>query len=422
MYETVQQLYATDYFRFILTLALSFLTGLELREYKKSVENAYFIGTVRTFTLIGMMGYILYILDPSGWFYLSGFLALIFLFSLFYHRKLQEEQKGIINLMMGFLVYTYAPIIITQPLWFTAMIFVSVIFVVNAKPQVQNLIHNVDSRELVTFAKLVLLSLVIWPLLPTDQISSWIPFSLSRMWMAVVVVSGISYIGYILQRYFFYEKGLVINGVIGGIYSSTATTAVLSRRSKTENTHMYSFVSAIILATGMMHIRLLAIIGFLNQSLFYTLIFPLGTLGLITIVLGYMIGRLNTEGNLSGSPQSNANVNPLELGVALLFAVIFMATTLITQFFVNEYGSSGLNILACIVGFTDIDPFILSLINGQFVVDQNMIISAILFAVGSNNLFKGFIALLFGSKEVGRLSMIVLIVLALVTFGIAFWI
>lgn len=422
MYETMLQLYTTEYFRFLLTLALSFLTGLELREYKRSLEKAYFIGTVRTFTLIGMMGYIFYLLDGGGIYYLAGFAALVILFSLFYQRKLQEEQKGIITLLVGMVVYTYPAIIMTQPLWFTAMIFVSVIFVVNAKTQVHTLIQNVDSAELVTFAKLVLLSVVIWPLLPTDPISVWIPLSLSRMWMAIVIVSGISYVGYILQRYFFKEQGVMINGVIGGIYSSTATTVVLSRRSKSAESHQYTFISAIILATGMMYLRLLAIIGFLNIEFFKSLILPLGGLGFIALLSGYLIGRLNVEGSLETSEATTSNVNPLELGVALLFAGMFVVMTLITHFFINEYGSSGLNVLAVIIGFTDIDPFILSLINGKFAVSQNTIVSAILFAVGSNNIFKGFVALSLGSSRVGRLSMGILTVLACLTFGVALWV
>lgn len=422
MSDMIQQLYTTEYFRFILTLTLSFLTGLELREYKQSQDNAYFIGTVRTFTLIGMLGYILYVLDPSGVYYLVGFGAIILMFSLFYQRKLQENQKGIISLMMGFLVYTYPPIIITKPLWFTAMLFVSVIFVVNAKTQVQSLIRNVDSTELVTFAKLVLLSVVILPLLPTEPISSWLPLSLNRMWMAVVVVSGISYVGYILQRYFFREKGLAINGIIGGIYSSTATTVVLSRRSKTADSHPYLFVSAIVMATGMMYLRLLTIIGFLNTALFFRLMLPLLALGLIAIAGGYFIGRMNQEGSLVETQQSISNINPLELGVALLFAVMFVGMTLITRFFVDDYGASGLNVLAFIIGFTDIDPFILSLINGQFAVSQNAILSAILFAAGSNNLFKGLMAFSLGSKSAGRFSLGALVALAMLTFGIALWI
>jgi len=420
MIETILNLYEMEYFRFILTLLLSFLTGLEMREYGKTLGNAYFIGTVRTYTLIGMVGYIFYILDPSWRLYMAGLGVLALLFGLFYYHKLQEKQKGIISLLTALLVYAYAPIIMTQPLWFTAFIFVSIIFVVNAKTQMHTLLESVDNTEIITFSKLVLLSVVIWPLLPTTPISSIIPMSLSKVWMAVVVVSGISYIGYLLQRYFFKEKGFLVSGILGGIYSSTATTVVLSRQSKTiEETHEYTFVAAFMLATGMMHARLLVIIGFLNFTLFQVILLPLGMLGGISLLGGYILARIESDAIPKNKHAKQLNVNPLELGVALVFAVMFVLMSVATHYFVAYYGISGLNIMAFISGFTDIDPFILSLINTNYSISQNTIISAILIAVGSNNLFKGIIALALGSRRVGWISMGTLGSLSILTFFIA---
>jgi len=422
MYEAITNLYGTEYFRFLLTLVLSFLTGLEMREYKQTLEKAYFIGTVRTYTFIGMLGYILYILDPLWRLYLAGLAVLTIFFALFYYRKLMEEQKGIISLLVSLLVYTYAPIIMTQPLWFTALVFVSIVFVVNAKGQVQHYLNIVDNTEVVTFAKLLLLSAVIWPLLPTTPVSEWLPISLSKIWLAVVVVSGISYIGYLLQRYFYHEKGFLVNGVVGGIYSSTATTVVLARQSKEFGAYEKTFISAIVLATGIMHFRLLAIIGFLNYTLFQTLLMPLAVMGSVGLLIGYVISRMRSQILERNTGEPSSHVNPLELGVALVFAVMFVIITLVTRYFIDEFGVSGLNVLATLIGFTDIDPFILSLINGTYSISQNAIASAILIAVASNNFFKGLSALVLGSRRVGWASFAILGLLSVITLAIAFWV
>jgi len=420
MIETILHLYEMDYFRFMLTLLLSFLTGLEMREYKKTLENPYFIGTVRTYTLIGMLGYIFYLLDPSWRLYMAGLGILALLFALFYYSKLHEKQKGIISLLVTLLVYTYAPIIMTQPLWFTALIFVSIIFVVNAKTQVQTLLEIVDNREIITFSKLVLLSVVIWPLLPTTPFSSIIPMSLSKIWMAVVVVSGISYVGYLLQRYFFQEKGFLLSGILGGIYSSTATTLVLARQSKKMEDNGYTFTAAIVLATGMMHIRLLVIIGFLNFTLFQAMIVPLVTLGGIALAVGTLLSRIKSGEALKNDPSKQLNINPLELGVALIFAIMFVFISVVTHYIIAHYGISGLDWMALISGFADIDPFILSLINTNYAISQNTVIAAVLIAVGSNSVFKGFLALASGSRFVGWVSLGTLGSLSIVTFITAF--
>jgi len=420
MIETILHLYEMDYFRFMLTLLLSFLTGLEMREYKKTLENPYFIGTVRTYTLIGMLGYIFYLLDPSWRLYMAGLGILALLFALFYYSKLKKKKKGIISLLVTLLVYTYAPIIMTQPLWFTALIFVSIIFVVNAKTQVQTLLEIVDNREIITFSKLVLLSVVIWPLLPTTPFSSIIPMSLSKIWMAVVVVSGISYVGYLLQRYFFQEKGFLLSGILGGIYSSTATTLVLARQSKKMEDNGYTFTAAIVLATGMMHIRLLVIIGFLNFTLFQAMIVPLVTLGGIALAVGTLLSRIKSGEALKNDPSKQLNINPLELGVALIFAIMFVFISVVTHYIIAHYGISGLDWMALISGFADIDPFILSLINTNYAISQNTVIAAVLIAVGSNSVFKGFLALASGARFVGWVSLGTLGSLSIVTFITAF--
>jgi uncharacterized membrane protein (DUF4010 family) len=238
--------------------------------------------------------------------------------------------------------------------------------------------------------------------------------------LAVVVVSGISYIGYILQRYIYPEKGFILNGIVGGIYSSTATTVVLARQSKEAQSHEYIFSSAIILATGVMHLRLMAIIGFLNASLFHQMAVTLGVLGGGTMAAGYLLSRLKRPGTPSGTETKTAHINPLELGVAFVFALIFVAMSLATHTIISDYGVSGLNWLSFIIGVTDIDPFILSLINGQYAISQDDIIRAILIAMASNHLVKGISAFSLASRKVGWFSLAGLVTLAAVTFAVAF--
>ena len=85
--------------------------------------------------------------------------------------------------------------------------------------------------------------------------------------------------------------------------------------------------------------------------------------------------------------------HPLELSTAILFALLFMLFTFVTQYVTSNYGSHGLKSLAIIVGFTDIDPFILSLLSGKFTVSDTVIVSAVILASGSNNLLKAAYAI-----------------------------
>ncbi len=91
--------------------------------------------------------------------------------------------------------------------------------------------------------------------------------------------------------------------------------------------------------------------------------------------------------------------NPLELGTAFIFAFLFIVMMLITNFVIQHYGTSGLKLLSSIVGFSDIDPFILSLLTGKQTIQLSEISSAIIIAAGSNNILKAIYSLWFGSKE-----------------------
>jgi uncharacterized membrane protein (DUF4010 family) len=59
----------------------------------------------------------------------------------------------------------------------------------------------------------------------------------------------------------------------------------------------------------------------------------------------------------------------------------------------THFGAGGLHILSFVVGFSDIDPFILSLLDGKFQVSEAAIVSAVLIASGSNNLLKACYAM-----------------------------
>lgn len=103
--------------------------------------------------------------------------------------------------------------------------------------------------------------------------------------------------------------------------------------------------------------------------------------------------------------------NPLQLGAALLFAVLFVAVTLATTFARTHFGLPGLDGLAATVGVTDINSFVLSVVQGNGYASLD-VAAAILIASASNNVLKAIYAFAFGAKR-GMLQP----VLVLLAFG-----
>ncbi len=407
--------------QFGLTVVFSFLIGLEVKTYRQHMnvqKSNDFFGTTRTLTFIGVMGYVFYIIDPKLLLYIAGLAGYTLLYALFYMRKLRDGRSSILLYLVSLLIYSFGPLVVLFPLWTATLLFVIVIFVLNAKGMIERVTESTDTTEFETMGKMVLLSGVILPLLPDHQVSEFIPLSPFKIWMAVVIISAISYGGYIIQKYLFPNRGYYLTGLIGGLYSSTATTVVLSKKIAMQSSG--SVIEAgIVAATSVMYLRLIVVAAIFNLSIAKLILLPF----IIFATIGFLISFVFLYHHKSTTKGvAFVDHNPLELGTALLFAFLFVVMMSLTTYITTHYGLHGLQILSFVTGLTDIDPFILSLLTGKYSITQREIVSAILIAAGSNNLLKGVYALWFGGVKKSFKSAVIIILLGIGTILWAFWI
>jgi len=405
-----------DWVELIVVIIAGLLIGLEIKAHRISKNAHKEIGSVRTFAFIALISYVFAKLDMT--LYIIGYIALVIHLALFYFNKLQNSRSGIILFLLSSLVYSFGLVVVKLNIWMLLIIFVAVVFVSNLNRKLKHFYTIFDEREIETFAKLLLLSGVILPLLPQEQISDFIPVSYFKVWIAVVVVSLFSYVGYILKKYVFNDKGYLVTGILGGIYSSTATTIVLAKKASLGNTPNL-FVSSIVIATSLMYLRLLGIICAFNFSIANKLLLPFSALALLTFLISLFFYKKPNTDTLNPTAQSE-DENPLELSTAFLFAFLFIVMAVVTHFILSRYGNVGLNILSFVVGFTDIDPFVLSILSSKFDVTTASAATAILIATGSNNILKAFYSYIFSKNSAGKRSAGVLLILGILTIGIGF--
>lgn len=404
---------------FLLTLVMSFLLGLGLREYYLVAKKTYYFGSTRTCTLLGALGFVLFHLQPEGWLYLGGLLALTALLGVYYAARLAQGQPGLIGILIALLSYATGPIALRLPDWFLILFTISALFVLNAKERINRLTATLGNEEIISLGKFLVLSGVILPLTPDVPIAEFVPVSFHQTWLAVVVVSGISYLGYLVQTYLMQGRGIVLTGAIGGVYSSTAATVVLARQSRAHPAGSNAPAAAIVLATAVMYLRLLAVVGIFKQSLCLALL-P-GFLGLAALsgALAFWLGRGHpaapTPEGWSSRPR-----NPLELTSALLFALMFVVITAVTKLTIALYADRGLQWVAFFAGFADIDPFVLSLLQGKLTAQQG-VVKAIIIATASNNLLKAAYAAALAERRTGRVAGAALAGLGGVTLAYGLW-
>jgi uncharacterized membrane protein (DUF4010 family) len=399
----------------LFVLFLSFLIGLE-REERKASDDHYAFGGVRTFPLIGLIGYSMAVLSGGellpqvlGFAVVAGFLMISY-----WHKLTSSGYSGVTSEMSGLATYLVGALVYRDMFWIATTLTVSSILLLELKSGLENLPKRIETTDILTFAKFLLLSAVILPLLPNTQFSQFQinPF---KTWLVVVAVSAVSYGSYVLQRLTKGQGGLILAAILGGAYSSTVTTVVLARRSKQEE-QPYLFAGGILIASGMMYLRLVILLALFNRELMNRLALPFAVLAGLAIGVGWLWSRRGDTSALKVIREFEPK-NPLEISAALLFALLFVALLVATHLAIESMGEAGVYTLATIMGVTDVTPFIMGMTQAApTLTPLHVATSGILIAASSNNVFKGVYAYFLSSRQTGIQSLCFL--LGLAVFGL----
>jgi len=397
-----------DAFKIAFIFAMSFLIGLVHEERK---EQHYIFGGVRTFPIIGMIGYTAAMLSPlHAAIFATGFASVCLLMCMSFYYKIQlGHAPGITTETSGLLTFLLGAVVFADYYWVAVALLVATVMLLELKMNLEGLAKRIPEQEILTFAKFLVLAAVILPILPNQGLTSF-EINPQKSWMVVVAISAISYVSYILQK-FTGAKGIIPSAILGGAYSSTATTIALSKRSLGQGQSRL-FAGAILTASGVMYVRLAVILSIFSTVLRNELAPVLAVLGVLTMIVGFIWSRTNAK---SAPTHESESRNPLEIRSALIFAVLFLAMMIITRLVLQNLGSSGVYLLSILTGVTDVDPFILSLTQSAGASTPTLTaICGILIAAASNNVTKGVYAFMFAERPVGIQSFFLLLGLAVV--------
>ncbi|HZK95790.1 MAG TPA: DUF4010 domain-containing protein [Prolixibacteraceae bacterium] len=402
---SIQNIIPNEFIRFLLVLIFSLLIGLEQRRHHITENEDLLFGTDRTFTFIGLLGYVLFIADPKSYLpFLTGFVIIGLLLAIQYFQKIsQHNNYGLTSSILALLTYCLPIMVFTQPIWLLLSFVVVILILTEIKNHFISISKKASEEEFITLAKFIAFAGVLLPLLPDQPISDQISISPYNLWLAVVVVSGISYISYLLKKFVFPDSGIILTGILGGLYSSTATTVIIARREKKGSVGKQA-VSAIMIANGMMYLRILVLAFLFNRAIASVLAIPFLILFVICIVLSKISSKHDDTISQSSleSIEIASNKNPLEFKTAAVFGLLFVFFAIVTEYVMKSYGSSGITTLAFIVGVTDIDPFLLNLLQHQGGITETIVALAIINATNSNNILKLIYALTLSSKSLNK--------------------
>jgi len=398
---------------FVLTLVLALFIGLEREEHEPLG-----LGGVRTFPIIGLGGFLLVTAFPATAVpFAAGLVALGALVALSYWGGLRAGETGITTESVALLTFALGGAAAQGLYWISIAAGVVAVILLQEKTRLETLAVNLPQNELRIAVRFLLLVGVILPAVPNRPFTAYEvnPFTIC---LVVVAVSGISYLSYLLQRFWRREGGLFLTGILGGAYSSTATTVALARSARQAIRPSAAYTGAIVAATGMMYLRLWVLVALFAPELARELSAVFWPLGLAAIGAGVFVGRRRAGDAPSaeaaaGGDRRRAAANPLELSSALTFAGLFVVVLVLTRIIAGRFGGTGLVVLAAIMGTTDVDPFILGLTQQTAAAPPVAVAAlAVVVAAAANNLMKGVYAFAFGPRSVGTPSLLILASLA----------
>ena len=406
--------------KILLVLFLSFLTGLE-REERRAASESYSFGGVRTYPLIGLIGYAASLLSGGrilpvmlGFAVVGGFLMLSY-----QHKVATSALAGVTSEMSALTMYLVGALVYREQLWIATTVSVASMLLLELKAVLEGLTKRIAPEEILTFTKFLLLTAVILPVLPNQDFG---PFQINpfKAWLVVVAVSGVSYGSYVIQKLTKGQGGVILAALLGGAYSSTVTTVVLAKRAARESRpHLFS--GGILMASGVMYLRVAGLVTMFNRNLLTTLGVPFAILAGVGVGVGWLWTRI-PEASAGEVKREFEPKNPLELRAAFFFAFLFLGILVITHLVVTYLGRAGVYTLAAVMGVTDVDPFIMGMTQSAGgITSLKVAAAAILIAAASNNLVKGIYAYSLSDRKTGVESLGLLAGLALAGLAPLLW-
>jgi uncharacterized membrane protein (DUF4010 family) len=349
------------------------------------------------------------------------FLLIPYIHFVFTDRKInfKTEISTIIVFILGAMTMLVPPII-------PIIVAIITTLALSVKKLLHKAVKKISYNEIVDAIKFILIAFVILPFLPNQaydqQVLKYIseiatiPEALKnldainpyKIWLIVVVISGLSFLGYILVKIFGNKKGISLTGFIGGFYSSTITSLTLSRQSKRHPEVKSPYLSAISLACSSSFIKMFIVIEALNATLFAKLFPSLLAMFAYLLITGLIIYKQTVKSGEKIKIQADGfgekMKSPFHLNSAIEFSLILTATLIIANIILAYANINWYYILAGLMAFFSVDdPIIISTsqIAGKGLTFE-IAKSIILIAVYLNFLQKAATVYIFGNRKLFR--------------------
>jgi uncharacterized membrane protein (DUF4010 family) len=381
-------------------LLIGLIVGLEREIAQEGRQNVKFAG-LRTFGLVGLIGGIAAYLTTEGYLiFVAALLGVAALTAIAYYRSTEiERHLGfttetalILTFLLGGLAYFEQVVAI--------ILAIIVTILLAFKVPLHEFSFKIPKEEFYDSLKFALIALVILPILPDQAYGPLEAFNPYQVWLIVVILTGISFIGYFLVKWFGADLGLSLTGIVGGLASSTAVTTSMATRTRENKEIERPAMVAATLANMVMLLRVLFLIYIFFSGLLPYIYLPIGIMCVACILVAsyfYLQGRGSRKG------ETIKLKTPFNIVPALVFATFIAVVLFVSKAALMYLGNYGLFVTSAFAGLADVDAIAISTsqLASNGLASVPVAVTAIMLAVFVNLAIHAAYAFYFGTKKFG---------------------
>lgn len=387
-------------------LLIGLLVGVE-REGDREERHA----GLRDFISIALAGGLCGLLNQP-WITAAALLALTAMMGIF--RATTPGRTGITTEIVGVVTFLLGVLTATPNLEWGSQLAIALTVILalflEARTTLRRFfIETVSETEVFDTLRFLAVVFVIWPVLPDKDFGPYESFNPYRVWLFVILVCSISWIGYFLQKFLGERQGLRLTGVLGGLASTTAATSALARNAAEDPAHARAYANTAVLANVVQIPRvaaLLALVGAATTAPLLNAAWPvLLAMTAAGLLLAFWLDRNGDQPEAAAA--SVAARNPFRLMPALKFGVLFALVRFIARFFSAQFGQSGAIGASVVGGLVDVDAIVVTLSgllrDGKLTAGIG--VAGLLLAILSNAVLKTILAY-GGGRRFGRIVLL----------------
>lgn len=379
----VEGLFGRPEWRLAVALAIGLLIGAE-RERRKGSGPGRNPAGIRTFALVALLGGLAeQSVNPALVVLAGGFVALAALAGYVLGDRSDPGLTTEVALLTGYVLGALAQ---HQPgLALGTGVCVAALLALRAG--LHRAIREVLSeRELFDALTFAVAALVVLPLIPDRAVDPLGVFNPFTLWRLVVVVMAISGAGYVAQRLIGPRYGLALSGLAGGFISSVATIAAMRARVRADPRLLAPAVAGAAASTVATFVLLAVLVGTVNARLLAALAWPLGVGGLTAFGYAAFWTLRAARGGVVAAGPGQA----FDLRAVVVFSVIVTGVTVFSALLERWLGTAGLWAAAGTAGLADAhaaSASVASLAQAGTLTDQVAVLGVLL-ALTSNTFSK----------------------------------